>query len=79
MTYNQIVYANFYKYYQRIFKTLYFHKLIKRLRVYIRKYYVCQLNSIKYYTSYDELIFIKITLIFFHTLIFDFILILLKC
>ena len=79
MTYNQITYANFYRYYQRIFETLYFHKLIKRLRIYIRKCHVCQLNKIKRYTLYDELIFIKTTSISFYTLIFDFILILSKC
>ena len=58
---------------------MYFHKLIKRLRVYIRKYYVCQLNQIKRHTSYDELILIKATSTFFRTLIFNFILILSKC
>ena len=79
MIYNQIAYTSFHKYYQRIFETLYFHKLIKRLRVYIRKCHVYQLNQIKRYASYDELIFIKATLTFFHTLIFDFILILSKC
>ena len=57
---------------------MYFHKLTKRLRVYIRKYHVCQLNQIKRHTSYDELILIKTTSTFFHTLIFDFILILSK-
>ena len=77
--YNQIVYANFHKYYQRIAKILYFHKLIKRLRVYIRKCHVCQLNQIKRHVFYDELIFIKIISTFFYTLIFDFILILFKC
>ena len=78
MIYNQIAYINFHKCYQRIFETLYFHKLIKRLRVYIRKCHVCQLNQIKRHTSYDELILIKTTSTFFHTLIFDFILILSK-
>ena len=77
--YDEINHVDFYRCYQRIVETFYFHKLIKRLRVYIRKYHVCQLNQIKRHVFYDELIFIKTISTFFHTLIFDFILVLFKC
>ena len=79
ITYDEINHVDFHRCYQRIFEIFYFHKLAKRLRVYIRKCHVYQLNQIKRHAFYDELIFIKVISTFFHTLIFDFILILLKC
>ena len=79
ITHDEINHVDFHRCYQRIVETFYFHKLIKRLRVYIRKCHVCQLNQIKRHAFYDELIFIKITSTFFHTLILNFILILSKC
>ena len=41
---DQIAHINFHRCYQRIVEIFYFHKLIKRLRVYIRKCRVYQLN-----------------------------------
>ena len=79
ITHDEINHIDFHRCYQRIVETLYFYKLIKRLRVYIRKCHVCQLNQIKRYVFYDELIFIKVISTLFHTLIFDFILILFEC
>ena len=79
ITHDEINHVDFHRCYQRIVEIFYFHKLIKRLRIYIRKCHVCQLNQIKRYAFYDELVFIKIISTFFHTLIFDFILVLFEC
>ena len=72
--YDQVAYVKYYRCLSWISKTLYFRRLTKYLRIYIRKYHLCQLNQIRRHRLYEELILIRIANVFFYIIVIDFIL-----
>ena len=69
--------ADFHWIYQRIIEIMYVRKLAFRLQKFINHCLKCQIYQIRWYQSYDEMISISFTNIFFHTITLDFILALL--
>ncbi len=78
MTHNDNHHCEFHRTYARIAESLYIRHMIKRLRRYIHHCKQCLEEQTKRHSSYDELNLIKIMILFFHTIIIDFIVILLK-
>ena len=74
IVHDQTSHINFHRCHQRIFETLYFYQLAKRLRLYIRKCYACQLNQTRRHLLYDELMSIITFNTSFHIIIMNFIL-----
>ena len=64
--------------YVRLFEIVYVHKLSRKLIIYIRHCFSCQLNQIKRHRDYDELIFVFTFFISFHIIAMDFVLALSK-
>ena len=69
--------SEFHRIYDHILAFLFLHHFIKCLKVYIQHCSKCQLNQIKWYLLYDSLNLISISVISFHTIIMNFILVLL--
>ena len=78
ITYNFSNHDDFHRIYDRVVNFVYIRQLTKRLRIYIKHCSKCQLYQIKRHVSYDSLQSIIISIIFFHTLVIDFILALLS-
>jgi hypothetical protein len=76
MTHDDNHHCEFHKAYARIAESLYIRHMIKRLRRYIHHCKQCLKEQTKRHSSYDELNFIKTMILFFHTIIIDFIVIL---
>ena len=67
-------YANYVKYFEKMFVSYYIRDLFRYLRDYLKYCSKCQIYQIKKHASYDSLQFILISSISFHTIIIDFIL-----
>ncbi len=76
MTHDNNHHCDFHKAYARIFESLYIRHMFKRLRRYIHHCTFCLKEQTKRHSSFDELSFIKIMTLLFHTMIIDFIVIL---
>ena len=73
-TYDDCNYAKHHRAYIRLSETMYIHKLLKKLIIYIRHCSACQLNQIRKHKQYEELMSIITSFISFHTIIMDFVL-----
>jgi hypothetical protein len=73
MIYDSNHHCDFHKAYARIFESLYILYMFKRLRRYIHHCKLCLKEQTKRHSFYDELSFIKTMILFFHTMIIDFI------
>ncbi len=73
MTHDNNHHCDFHRAYARIFEFLYIRHMIKRLRRYIHHCRFCLKKQTKRHLSYDELNLIKTMILFFHTIIIDFI------
>ncbi len=76
MTHDDNHHCDFHRAYARIFESLYIRHMFKKLRRYIHHCRFCLKEQTKRHSFYDELSFIKIMILFFHTMIIDFIVIL---
>ena len=76
LTYDLNNYDDFHRTYDRIINSIYIRQLIKRLHDYINHCSKCQLNQTKRHFFYEFLQSILISLILFHIINIDFILIL---
>ena len=78
LIYDDNTYANIYKCYNQLAKTLFISRLSRKIRRYIKYCSNCQLTQIKQYRLYEKLMFIVSLLYFFHIIIMNFILTLFK-
>ena len=76
MIYDFNNHENFHRTYDKLINSIYIRHLTKRLRIYIEHCSKCQLHQIKRHFFYDNLQSIDTSMIFFHTLTINFILIL---
>ena len=76
--YDENQHSNRHRCYQRIADTLYVFKLSRKLRLYIEHCSLCQLNQIKRYRFYEELIFIFNSSQLFHIITINFVITLSK-
>ena len=74
MTHDDNFYVDYHRVYRRLMKTIYMSTMLKILRMYLRHCFECQFNQIKQHNSYDELMFIFTSLLFFHTIAMNFVL-----
>jgi hypothetical protein len=73
MTHDNNHYCEFHKAYTRVSSSFYIRLMFKRLRRYIHHCKTCLEDQIKRHFSYEELNFIRIMILSFHTIIIDFI------
>ena len=64
---------DFMRTYDRLRNSVYVHSMIKHLKIYIIHCSNCQINQIKRHSIYDELTLIMSSIIFFHTIVMNFI------
>ena len=76
MTHDLNNHEDFYRIYDRFVNSMFVRHLTKRLRVCIEHCFKCQLHQTKRHFSYEFLQSINTSIISFHTIIIDFILIL---
>ena len=77
LTYDRQHYKEFHKTYNRIVNFIYMRHLLKHLRAYINYCSKCELNQIKRYKFYDNMIFINRSRILFYIIVMNFIMALL--
>ena len=75
-THDKNMHVDHYKIYKKFNKTMFIFKISKKFRQYIKYCSSCELNQIKQHVSYEELIFISTSTLFFKKIIMNFILIL---
>ena len=78
LIYDDNAYTSIHKCYNRLVRTLFISRLLRKIRRYIKHCLNCQLTQIKQYRLYEKLIFIVSSLYFFHIIIMNFILTLFK-
>ena len=76
LIYDDNTYTNIHKYYNRLVKTLFISRLLRKIRRYIEYCSSCQLTQIKRYRSYEKLMSIVSSSYSFHIITMNFILIL---
>ena len=77
LAHDETQHSSIYRYYAHIVDILYISRLFKKLRQYVEHCLLCQTTQIKRHKSYDELTSIKLSSRSFHTLIMNFIVVLL--
>ena len=74
IAHDKVSHTEFYWLYENIVSTLYFWKLFRWLRHYIKCCYECQLNQTKRHSTYDSLTLIVTLSLSDHTIVMNFIL-----
>ena len=74
ITHDDNFHVEHHRVYRRLMKTVYMSTMSRKLRMYLRHCFKCQLNQIKRHNSYDELMFIFTSSLFFHTIAMNFVL-----
>ena len=74
LTYNSNQYIDVYKNYFKIVDIIYISRFLRKIRVYVKHYFVCQINQTKQHKLYEELISIITLFISFHTIAINFVL-----
>ena len=77
LMHDQQHHSGFYRTYDHILTFLFLYHLIRCLKIYIQHCLKCQLNQIKQHSLYGSLNSISISVISFHTIIMNFVLVLL--
>ena len=65
--------VSYHRTYQNLINTVFMSKLTRKIREYVKHCLACELNQTKKHVTYDELIFIIASTIFFCTIAMDFI------
>ena len=65
--------AGYHRIYQKLITTIFISKLSRKTREYVNHCSTCELNQTKKHATYDELIFIETSTIFFRTIVMNFI------
>ena len=74
IAHNDNFHVEHHRVYRRLMKTVYMSTMSRKLRMYLRHCFECQFNQIKRHNSYDELMLIFTSSLFFYTITMNFVL-----